>query len=408
MKILWVKAGGLVPPDTGGKIRSYNILRELGRQHSVTFFSFYAAHDGDLHPALKNIFDQAICVPLNLPAPKGAAEMFGYGIRLFCSEPYGISKYCRPQVHRRLRALLKQETYDVILCDFVSAAGVIPWDSPIPKVLFTHNVEATIWRRHYEFATNPIWKAISLLEWRKMKAAELRYLRLADRVLTVSETDRDAFSAFVDPAKITVIPTGVDVNYFHPIPLQESQSSLVFTGSMDWLPNEDAILYFVDAILPLVKPQCPDVSLEVVGRSPSRKLQALAKSEKSVRLTGWVEDIRPFIARGSICIVPLRIGGGTRLKIFEAMAMSKAVVSTSIGAEGLPVQAGENILLADTPQEFADSVISLLGDARERQRLGSAARTLVHENYSWPKVAENFARTLQDVISQPKQPVSRG
>jgi glycosyltransferase involved in cell wall biosynthesis len=109
-----------------------------------------------------------------------------------------------------------------------------------------------------------------------MKAAELRYLRLADRVLTVSETDRDAFSAFVDPAKITVIPTGVDVNYFHPIPLQASQSSLVFTGSMDWLPNEDAILYFVDAILPLIKPQYPDVSLEVVGRSPSRKLQAPA------------------------------------------------------------------------------------------------------------------------------------
>jgi sugar transferase (PEP-CTERM/EpsH1 system associated) len=408
MKILWVKAGGLVPPDTGGKIRSYNILRELGRQHSVTFFSFYAAHDGDLHPALKNIFDQAICVPLNLPAPKGAAEMFGYGIRLFCSEPYGISKYCRPQVHRRLRALLKQETYDVILCDFVSAAGVIPWDSPIPKVLFTHNVEATIWRRHYEVATHPVWKAISLLEWRKMEAAELRYLRLADRVLTVSQTDRDAFSTFLNPAKMTVISTGVDVDYFHPVPVQASPNSLVFTGSMDWLPNEDAILYFVDAILPLIKQQRPEVSLEVVGRSPSRKLQALAKSEKSVRLTGWVEDIRPFIARGSICIVPLRIGGGTRLKIFEAMAMGKAVVSTSIGAEGLPVKSGENILLADTPKEFADSVISLLGDAQERQRLGSAARALVQDNYSWPKVAESFAHTLQELISHTKQPAMRG
>jgi glycosyltransferase involved in cell wall biosynthesis len=280
-------------------------------------------------------------------------------------------------VGRRLRALLKQETYDIILSDFVSAAGVVPWDSPTPKVLFTHNVEATIWRRHYEFAANPIRKAISLLERRKMKAAELRYLRLADRVLTVSETDRDAFSAFVDPAKITVIPTGVDVNYFHPMPLQESQSSLVFTGSMDWLPNEDAILYFVDAILPLIKRQCPDVSLEVVGRSPSRKLQAaLAKSEKNLRLTGWVEDIRPFIARGSICIVPLRIGGGTRLKIFEGMAMSKAVASTSIGAEGLPVQAGENLLLADTPQEFADSVISLLGDAQGAAAIGELRREL--------------------------------
>ena len=205
-------------------------------------------------------------------------------------------------------------------------------------MLFTHNVEATIWRRHYEVATNPIWKAISRREWRKMEAAERRYLRLADRVLTVSETDRDAFATFLDADKLTVIPTGVDVDYFQPMPVEEIANSLVFTGSMDWLPNEDAIFYFVDAILPLIKQQMPSVSLEVVGRNPSRKLQALAETEKSVRLTGWVEDIRPFVARGSVCIVPLRIGGGTRLKIFEAMAMSKAVVST-IGGRGGPASA---------------------------------------------------------------------
>ena len=398
MKVLWVKAGGLVPPDTGGKIRSYNILRELARQHSVTFFSFYAAHDSDLHPDLKDIFDRVVCVPLRLPAPKSLAEMRDYGIRWLSSEPYSITKYCRPDVRHRLHALLKQETYDVILCDFIFAAGVIPWDWPTPKVLFTHNVEATIWRRHYEVATNPIWKAISWWEWRKMEAAERRYLRLADRVLTVSETDRDAFAAFLDPGKLTMIPTGVDVDYFQPVPVEETPNSLVFTGSMDWLPNEDAIFYFADAILPLIKQQCPEVSLEVVGRSPSRKLQALAETEKSMRLTGWVEDIRPFVARDSICIVPLRIGGGTRLKIFEAMAMGKAVVSTSVGAEGLPVQSGENILLADTPNDFADSVVSLLRDANERRRLGTSARALVQEKYSWPRVAESFARTLHDAV----------
>ncbi len=280
MKILWVKAGGLVPPDTGGKIRSYNILRELARQHSVTFFSFYAAHDSDLHPELKDMFDRVVCMPLRLPAPKSLAEMRDYGIRLLSSEPYSITKYCRPEVRRRLHTLLKQETYDVILCDFMVAAGVIPWDWPTPKVLFTHNVEATIWRRHYEVATNLIWKAISWREWRKMEAAERRYLRLADRVLTVSETDRDAFAPFLDLGKLTVIPTGVDVDYFQPMPVEETANSLVFTGSMDWLPNEDAILYFVDSILPLIKQQCPEVSLEVVGRSPSRKLQALAETGK--------------------------------------------------------------------------------------------------------------------------------
>ena len=399
MKILWVKAGGLVPPDTGGKIRSYNILRELARQHSVTFFSFYAAHNNDAHSELERIFAQLVCVPLQLPAPKSASEMIEYGLRLFSSDPYGITKYCRPVVRQRLQNLLKENEYDVILCDFMAAAGVIPWHSHTPKVLFTHNVEAMIWRRHYEVAANPVWKAISLREWRKMEAAELRYLRLADRVLTVSETDRDAFAKFLEPAKLTVIPTGVDVDYFRPMEVDETPNSLVFTGSMDWLPNEDGILYFADAILPLIRKVCPEISLEVVGRSPSRKLQALAEADKSIRLTGWVEDIRPFLARGSVCIVPLRIGGGTRLKIFEAMAMGKATISTSVGAEGLPVQSGENLILADAPADFASSVISLLRDAQERQRLGNAARTLVQEKYSWSKVAESFARTLEEVAS---------
>jgi len=400
MKILWVKAGGLVPPDTGGKIRSYNILRELARKHSVTFFSFYGAHDNDAHADLKNIFDRSICLPLRLPPPKSPSELLDYGVRVFSSQPYNITKYCRPEVRRQLLSLLKQETYDVILCDFMVAAGVVPWDSSTPKVLFTHNVEATIWRRHYQVAANPLWKAISWLEWKRMEAAERRYLRLADRVLTVSETDRDAFEPFVEAEKLTVIPTGVDVDYFQPMPVEEDKNSLVFTGSMDWLPNEDGIFYFVEAILPLIKKQCPGVSLQVVGRSPSRKLQALAQQEKSVLLTGWVEDIRPFVAQGSICIVPLRIGGGTRLKIFEAMAMSKAVVSTSIGAEGLPVQNGENIFLADTPADFARSVVSLLRDPNQRRRLGASARILVQEKYSWAKVAENFARTLQEVITR--------
>jgi sugar transferase (PEP-CTERM/EpsH1 system associated) len=394
-----VKAGGLVPPDTGGKIRSYNILRELARQHSVTFFSFYSAHDGDLHPSLKNLFDRVDCVPLSLPEPKSRAEMGDYIIRLLSSEPYGITKYCRPEVRHRLHALLNEEAFDVIICDFIFAAGVVPWDWPNPKIIFTHNVEATIWRRHYDVTASPLWKAISWLEWRRMEAAEQRYLRLADHVLAVSDTDRDAFAHFVEPEKLSVIATGVDVDYFKPLSVEEKPNSLVFTGSMDWLPNEDAIFYFVEAILPLVKQECPQVTLEVVGRNPSRKLRAAAEREKSLRLTGWVEDIRPFLARGSVCIVPLRIGGGTRLKIFEAMAMAKPVISTTVGAEGLPVQCGKDLILADTPNDFAQSVICLLRDEHLRRRLGNGARTLVEENYTWRRVAESFARTLQECVT---------
>jgi sugar transferase (PEP-CTERM/EpsH1 system associated) len=407
MKILWVKAGGLVPPDTGGKIRSYNILRELARNHSVTFFSFYGAHQNDLHPKLKSIFDHVICIPLDLPPPRGFAELCDYVGNIFSREPYGITKYCRPQVLHELLRLLQQESYDVILCDFLAAAGVIPWDHPCPKVLFTHNVEAVIWQRHYQVVRNPLWKALSWREWRATQVAEEKYLRLADHVLAVSENDRDSFAPFLDSSRVTVIPTGVDTEYFQPSPQEEAPDSLVFTGSMDWLPNDDAILYFVKEILPLIRPQIPQVSLCVVGRKPSRRVHELAANEKNVQLTGWVDDIRPYLARGAVCIVPLRIGGGTRLKIFEAMGMAKAVVSTSIGAEGLPVRHGENVLLADEPAKFAACVVSLLRDPAQRKRLGQASRKLVEENYSWARVAKRFANVLSEVVakSQP-QPAS--
>src|SRR5256885_7890590 len=202
MKILWVKAGGLVPPDTGGKIRSYNILRELAREHSVTFFSFYAAHPSDSHPTLKNFFERVVCLPLSLPVPKSRAEIVDYGIRLLSSQPYLITKYCRSQVNDELRALLQHETYDVIVCDFLSPAGIIPWESRTPKVVFTHNVEAVILRRHYEVAANPLWKAISWWGGRKTAAAGKRYLPPCRPGLHGSYNDPDYFSTFLHPPKI--------------------------------------------------------------------------------------------------------------------------------------------------------------------------------------------------------------
>jgi glycosyltransferase involved in cell wall biosynthesis len=184
------------------------------------------------------------------------------------------------------------------------------------------------------------------------------------------------------------------------MPDSEQPNSLVFTGSMDGLPNEDGVAYFFREILPLIRQQVPDVSVRIVGRNPSAALQSLAARQVHVELTGWVEDVRPSLARGAVCIVPLRIGSGTRLKIFEAMAMGKAVVSTSIGAEGLPVRPGENIVLADDPGAFAQSVGSLLRDAARRREIGRAARKLVAENYSWARIAEDFAAVLADVAAR--------
>src|SRR5208283_1800795 len=397
MKILWVKAGGLVPPDTGGKIRSYNILRQLAKNHEVTFFSFYGAHENDIHEELSRIFHQVVLIPLDLPEAKGAGELMDYLAHLFSREPYNFAKYCRPVVGKRLRELLQQQTYDVILCDFLAAAGAIPWDWPCHKVLFTHNVEAAIWQRHYEVARNPLWKVVSWIEWKRMADAERRYLQKADHVLAVSQNDLNSFARFLSPKKLTVIQTGADTDFFKPTGQREIPNSLVFTGSMDWLPNEDGIFYFANEIFPLILAKVPDVSLCVVGRNPSQRVRDLAARIPNVQLTGWVEDVRPYLAQRAVCIVPLRIGGGTRLKIYEAMSMAKAVVSTSVGAEGLPVKNGEHLLLADDPASFAETTLQLLGNPLRRAQIGLAARNLVVENYSWVKVSKGFAQVLEKV-----------
>ena len=403
MKILWVKAGGLVPPDAGGKIRSYNILRQLAKHHVITFFSFYEAHENDVHEKLSQIFHRVVLAPLVLPRPKGAGELLDYARYLFSRDPYSLRKYCRPVVGDKLSALLQREPFDVILCDFLVSAGAIPWDWPCPKVLFAHNVEAVIWRRHYEVARNPLWKALSWREWKRMEAAERRYLQKADHVLAVSENDKSEFSRFLDPRKLTVTQTGADTEFFQPSTEKETPNSLVFTGSMDWLPNEDAIIYFISKILPLIQRQVPSATLCIVGRKPSPRLQGLVSRVPNIQLTGWVEDVRPYLARSAVCIVPLRIGGGTRLKIFEAMSMAKPVVSTSVGAEGLPVKNGEHLLLADDPASFAESTLRLLGNASQRTEVGQAARRLVEENYSWATVSKSFAQVLENVVRRARQ-----
>ena len=402
MKILWVKSGGLLPLDTGGKIRSYSLLRELARREDVSVFTYYPRLEADPHECLRDFCREVFLLPLALPARASVADMLAYARNVFTSLPYPMVKYGRPEVAARLRQLLATRSYDAIICDFLLTAAVIPWEVRCPKIVFTHNVEATIWERHWRVSPNPLMKLISWREYRTMARVEREYLRRADHVLTVSDADRGVFSQFVDPARITTVPTGVDLEYFRaqPVPAAGPAPTMVFTGSMDWLPNEDAILHFVREILPLIRARAPGVRLSVVGRRPGERLRALAKSDPGIEITGEVPDIRPYVQRAAVYVVPLRIGGGTRIKIFEAMAMGKPVVSTRVGAEGLPVTHGTDILLADPPAEFAGQVLELLADTEAQRRLGLAARRLVESRYGWAAVAAVLGHAVQNVVRE--------
>jgi glycosyltransferase involved in cell wall biosynthesis len=399
MKILWVNFGGLLPLDMGGKIRSFHIVRELAKRHEVTLFTFYPKMLPDPHHRLGAPFERVELLPLDLPEVASFPDMIAYAANVLSLRPYQMTRHCPPQVGRLLRQLLQERRYDMVVCDFLLTANVMHWESGIPTVIFAHNVDGIIWRRRFLVDRRPLWRLVALREWWAMARAERYYGKLANHVLTVSEEDRRAFAEYLPGEKVTAVPTGVDLEYFRPLQVEPQCDRLVFTGTMDWMPNEDAILYFHSKILPIVRERLPAVRLRVVGRNPSKRILALKEMDAGLEVTGTVDDIRPHVRDAAVYVVPLRIGGGTRIKIFEAMAMGMAVVSTAVGAEGLPVEHGKNILLADTPASFAEATVTLLTQAACRQRIGSAARALVEERYGWSAVTDVVDATLKQVAA---------
>ncbi|HLH41953.1 MAG TPA: glycosyltransferase [Bryobacteraceae bacterium] len=400
MRICWIKAGGLVPPDFGGRIRSFQMVKELARRHDVTLVTYYPRQDRDPHPSLAPLFANLVLAPLDLPKSFSLAGACNYARLLFSEHAYSIQKYYRPELKRAVASLFQTEEFDAIVCDFIHPGGLLNWRGKTPIVLFAHNVEAEVWDRHRKVARSWIWKIASYLEWKALSRDERRYLRAADHVVAVSERNKQSFARHIDSSGISVIGTGVDSEYFIPAPGAEQPGHVAFTGAMDYAPNQDAIDWYARGILPLLRREYPDIVTWAVGRNPPASLRALERAIPNLHVTGQVDDIRPYLNRACVYIAPLRSGSGTRLKIFEAMASGKAIVSTSIGAEGLPVQHGDNILLAETPRDFAGQCLRLLCDPDLRRRLGSAARRLVEEKYSWARVVDGFEQILRSAVER--------
>jgi polysaccharide biosynthesis protein PslH len=398
MKILWLSAGLLLPLDKGGKLRSWHLLRQLARRHSVTYLGF-----SDPSTSPHDLQGMAtVCTDLHTVARRDVAK----GTRAFYLDaarhlaspvPYAVGKYRSSEYRARLDTLLERGRFDALVCDFLVPVVNMPGHVPCATILFTHNVEAEIWRRHATTARHPLRRALLRSQWRRMQRFEQAALGRFERVLAVSDADRETFGRLYGSGTgpVDVIPTGVDTDYFTPAPAAWADPNrLVFTGSMDWLPNEDAIIYFCRHILPLVRRTEPRVSLAIVGRNPTPAVQHLAESDAGILVTGRVDDVRPHVAGAALSIVPLRIGGGTRLKIYESMAMGRAVVSTTVGAEGLPLTPGVHVATADDPEAFAAETVRLLRDSAARRAIEQAGLALVRERYDWRAVSAAFERSI--------------
>ena len=402
MNILWLKSDLLIPLDKGGKLRTWHLLRHLARRHAVTYLAFADPDEPVTTIAqMREVAERVEVVPRS-DAPKRSLRFYlAAALHLLDSLPYAIGKYRSAAFSRRVASLVREQAFDVIVCDFVLPAVNLPERLPCPLVIFTHNVESEIWRRHAETQRNPLLEWLYAVQYRRMLRFERRALARADGILAVSDADAGTLVRLYPEAirrEVRVVPTGVDTEFFTPAPSRADSRSLVFTGSMDWLPNEDAMLYFCREVLPLIRQAEPATTLTIVGREPTPPVRRLAG--QGVIVTGRVDDVRPPIADAAVYVVPLRVGGGTRLKIFEAMAMGKAVVSTRVGAEGLPVRDGEHLLLADEPRDFADAVVALMRNVERRRAIEAAARALVVERYDWSAVAGALESALSEAAGE--------
>jgi glycosyltransferase involved in cell wall biosynthesis len=397
MKILWVKPGKLLPLDTGGKLRTYNILRHLAKSHELTYLSHYGGRRDE-------VYEREI--PTHLP---GTVSMYtatrdstalkrylDYAGHIWWRAPYSISKFTAPQVQKLLRDWIAQRRFDVAVCDFLASTLNFPETLTTPTVLFQHNVETVLWKRKAEFEAKWVDRIVSRLEYAKMVRFEPRQTRRFHHVIAVSEADREAMSGMVDPCNISVVPTGVDLSiYVYDPTARASKPLVVFSGSMDWEPNIDGVEFFCRNVWPQVRAQVPDARFRIVGRDPHPRVKRLAS--ESVEITGTVPSVVDHLREAAVLVVPLRMGGGTRIKIYEGMAMGKATVSTTVGAEGLDVQHGRDILLEDDPSKFARAILALLRDDTMRRRYEAAAAATAHK-YDWSVITRRFVEVLHKTI----------
>ncbi len=393
MRILWVKAGKLLPVDTGGKIRSYNILRYLARDHEVTFLSYYGGEKDSVYekeiqralPGAQTIYTAAL-------GGNVVAQSLAYLGHVLQAAPFAVTNFTHSAVRRALASWLDAKPCDVVVCDFLAASLNFPDNLSTPAVLFQHNVETALWRRRASTEGNPVKRLAYKIEAAKMARYEQRTLERFHHIIAVSDHDRQEMLVMAPGCDISVVPTGVDTKkYTMAPPATAEPPRLVFTGSMDWEPNIEAVAYFCQHIFPIVRREFPSALFQIVGRDPHPRVKQLASEH--VEVTGTVPSVNEYLCGATLVVVPLRAGAGTRLKIFEAMAMGRAVISTSIGAEGLDVQSGRDLILADDPTAFAEAILSLLRDAGLRQKYERAAAKLAAQ-YDWSNIAQNFAELL--------------
>ncbi len=376
-------------PTWGAGTRNYYFLRALAAQHTVSLLCLIdEKEDRTGLPALEKYVHKVRYVF----RPSSSIRRKQQLLSMARLKSYSLTSNRSEEVQQALDKLLAEEHFDAV---FFESALIADYRLPqgVKRVIDQHNVEYALLRRTFERESSHLRKWYNWLEYHLLRPAEVRLCAQADVVLTTSEPDCLLLKETLPGQDIQVVPNGVDLETFQCDFSTPLSNQLVFTGAMNYYPNIEAVLSFARRCWPQIRERIPNATWKIVGREPPLEVKRLEELP-GVIVTGTVSDVRPYLNSSSVAIAPLQVGGGTRLKILEAFAMGKAVVSTSIGCEGLSVVPGKHLVVADRPEDFAEAVITLLLDPEKCQALGRAGRTLVEEEYSWERCCDQLLSVL--------------
>lgn len=391
---LLVVTAGLPRPAWGASARNYYLLQALARQYRVSLLTLVDCAETGAHDDVSRLNNLVHILQL-IPRPKSQSKRWQQLMSMVRGQPYLLNAFIVPEMQDALDILLARDNYDVVLFESVLLAGYrLP--AGIRVIIDQHNIEHELFERTFEQVQSPIRKWYNWQQGRVLKQGEIERCKHADVILVTSERELTVLKGLLPTNAIEIVPNGVDIQKFDgKSSEQEIPNQIIFTGTMDYYPNTNAALFFAQQCWPLIRTEIPGAIWQIVGRNPPREIRKLSELP-GVRVTGTVPDVRPYLAASSVAIAPLQIGSGTRLKILEALAMRKAIVSTSVGCEGLSLVPGKHLIVADQPEEIAKAVVTLMKKPEMREALGNAGREVVEKEYSWEECGERLLHILEE------------
>lgn len=397
------------PPTSGKRIRTYNLVRRLASRHRLTYVCHRNADREEAHVAgahFSQLGIRTVMVGRSVPPKSGAGFYCRLAWNLLSPLPYSVATHTSPQLSSALREIAEREPVDLWHCEWTPYAQSLR-DITGPRIVMAHNVESVIWQRYHDTARGLFKRWYLRQQWQKYRTFEKDVLADIDLTIAVSTLDAQRFRYHFGVPRVDVVENGVDTSYFVPRPGSREPATLLFLGSLDWRPNLDGVVQFLDLVFPALRRSLPECRFVVVGRNPPSWLVDRVAREENVELHASVPDVRPYLARAGLMVVPLRIGGGSRLKILEALASGVPVVSTRVGAEGLDLLPGKHLDLVEDVSDMGSMLLDAIGNPQRTQMQAHAGRQRTLQLYDWDVLADRL-ENLWMRFASPKTFISGG